>query len=98
MYEDPGYGLNNQKEIDKEMNSEDGADAQDGLQDAGLNPIKEDSGDASGLSPVRQTTRNRPPVDYNQLSRGIGNEQGDDKDNDGGDLSLNRSMSKDKKN
>ena len=81
------------------MNSEDGGSdgVLDGQQDI-LNPVKEDSGDASGLSPVRQTTRHRPPIDYNQLSRGIGNEQGgDDKDQENGDLSLNRSMSKDGK-
>lgn len=56
------------------------------------------SADPNGLSPVRQTTRHRPPIDYNQLSRGIGNDQdGDEKDQEGGDTSLNRSVSKDPK-
>lgn len=48
MYEDPGYGQTEDKGSD--VLSDDGVDGQD---DLNLNPVKEDSGEASGLSPVR---------------------------------------------
>ena len=64
-----------------------------------LNTVKEISADPNGLSPVRQTTRHRPPIDYNQLSRGIGgnDQDGVDKDQENGETALNRSSSKDPK-
>lgn len=63
--------------------------------------VKDISADPNGLSPVRQTTRPRPPIDYNQLSRGNhfgGNDEDvDDKGLENGETSLNRSISKDPK-
>ena len=54
---------------------------------------------ANGLSPIRQTSRKRQPIDYNHLSKGIvyGNEEdADDKGSASGmNSGLNRSMSKD---
>ena len=55
----------------------------------------------NGLSPIRQTSRKRQPIDYNHLSKGIGygnDEDADDKGSaQGMNPSLNRSMSKDLK-